>query len=32
MSVTKDMIIRDILTQVPDAADILMSHGLGCIG
>lgn len=32
MAITKDMIIRDILAAKSDAAEILMSHGLGCIG
>ncbi len=32
MAVTRDMIIRDILKENADAAAILMSFGLGCIG
>lgn len=32
MAVTRDMIIRDILKENADAATILMSFGLGCIG
>lgn len=32
MAITKDMIIREILAARPDAAHILMSYGLGCVG
>ena len=32
MAVTKDMIIREVLQENPNAAEILMSFGLGCIG
>lgn len=32
MAITKDMIIREILMARSDAAEILMSHGLGCVG
>lgn len=32
MAVTRDMIIRDVLRENPNAAEILMSFGLGCIG
>lgn len=32
MAITKDMLIREVLTARPDAAEILMSHGLGCVG
>lgn len=30
--VTKDMLIGEILRQHPESADILMQHGMGCIG
>ena len=32
MAVTKDMLIREVLQENPNAAEILMSFGLGCIG
>lgn len=32
MAITKEMLIREILQQRSDAAEILMSHGLGCVG
>ena len=32
MAVTKDMIIREVLQENPNSAEILMSFGLGCIG
>jgi len=32
MAITKDMIIREVLTARTDAAEILMAHGLGCVG
>lgn len=32
MSITKDMIIRDILAARPDASEILMAYGMGCVG
>ncbi len=32
MAITKDMIIHDILMARPDAAEILMAHGMGCVG
>lgn len=30
--ITKDMIIAEILNKREDAAQILMSNGMGCIG
>lgn len=30
--ITKDNIIEDIIKMKPDAAQILMSYGMGCIG
>lgn len=30
--ITKDTIIADIIKSKPDAAQILMSYGMGCIG
>ncbi|MEF9991788.1 MAG: DUF1858 domain-containing protein [Paraclostridium sp.] len=30
--ITKDTIIADIIKMKPDAAQILMSYGMGCIG
>ncbi|CEN85468.1 DUF1858 domain-containing protein [Paraclostridium sordellii] len=30
--ITKDTIIADIIKIRPDAAEILMSYGMGCIG
>lgn len=32
MTITKDMIIREILIQKPEAAEILMANGMGCVG
>jgi hybrid cluster-associated redox disulfide protein len=32
MAITKDMIIRDIVTKNPKAAEILMAYGMGCVG
>jgi hybrid cluster-associated redox disulfide protein len=32
MAITKDMIIREVINARPDAADILMSYGMGCVG
>jgi len=32
MAITKDMIIREVLMARADAAEILMAHGLGCVG
>ena len=30
--ITKDTIIADIIKMKPDAAQILMSFGMGCVG
>lgn len=30
--ITKDMIIAQILTSNPNAAEILMRNGMGCLG
>lgn len=30
--ITKDMTIAEILNQKPDAAQILMGFGMGCLG
>lgn len=30
--ITKDMLIAQIIRTKPDAAEILMKHGMGCIG
>lgn len=32
MKITKDMIIADILKNKPEAANILIENGLGCLG
>ncbi|MCK8060497.1 MULTISPECIES: DUF1858 domain-containing protein [unclassified Fusibacter] len=32
MTITKDMMISDILTKRQDAASILISFGMGCLG
>ncbi len=32
MAVNKDMLIREVLQENANAAEILMSFGLGCIG
>lgn len=32
MKITKDMLISDILEKHPDAAGILVKHGMGCLG
>ena len=32
MAITKDMIIREVLMSKPEAADVLMAHGMGCVG
>jgi len=32
MNITKDMTIREVLMANPDAAEILISFGMGCIG
>lgn len=30
--ISKDMLIAEILRVKPEAAEILMAHGMGCIG
>ncbi len=30
--ITKDMLIGDILQAKPEAASVLMSNGMGCLG
>jgi hybrid cluster-associated redox disulfide protein len=32
LAITKDMLIGEILRQKPEAAEILMRFGMGCIG
>jgi hybrid cluster-associated redox disulfide protein len=32
MEITKDMLISKILEVKPDAAGVLISHGMGCLG
>lgn len=32
MAITKDMVIREIIQTKEDAAEILMAHGMGCVG
>lgn len=32
MEIKKEMLIGDLLREKPDAAYILMEHGMGCIG
>ncbi|MDF2677625.1 MAG: hypothetical protein K0Q97_1950 [Bacillota bacterium] len=32
MEITKEMIIHDILMARPDSAEILIAHGMGCVG
>ena len=32
MKVTKDMLIGDLIRQYPEAINILMQNGLGCVG
>ncbi|WP_312699794.1 DUF1858 domain-containing protein [Sedimentibacter sp.] len=32
MAITKDMVIREIIQAKPEAAEILMAHGMGCVG
>lgn len=32
MAITKDMLIREVLQENPNSAEILMSFGLGCVG
>ena len=32
MAITKEMVIREIIQSKPEAAEILMAHGMGCVG
>lgn len=32
MEITKDMLIGELLKVKPEAAYILMEHGMGCVG
>ncbi|RKD30904.1 DUF1858 domain-containing protein [Thermohalobacter berrensis] len=32
MAITKDMLIGNILKEKPEAAQVLMRHGMGCLG
>lgn len=32
MAITKDMLIGEILRERPDAPEILMGFGMGCVG
>jgi hybrid cluster-associated redox disulfide protein len=32
MKITKEMSITEIVQQYPQAAEILMQHGMGCLG
>lgn len=32
MAITKDMVIREVLMEKPEAAEILMAYGMGCVG
>lgn len=32
MTITKDMIIHEVVLARPDAAEILMAYGMGCVG
>ncbi|MDW5300241.1 MAG: DUF1858 domain-containing protein [Sedimentibacter sp.] len=32
MVITKDMIINQVVSARPDAAEILMAYGMGCVG
>lgn len=32
MEITKDMIIAELVREKPEAVEILMNFGLGCIG
>lgn len=32
MEVTKDMIIAELIREKPEAVEILMNFGLGCVG
>lgn len=32
MNITKDMLISELIRVKPDAVEILMSFGMGCVG
>lgn len=32
MEITKDMIIAELIREKPEAVEILMNFGLGCVG
>jgi len=32
LAITKDMLIGNILKEKPEAAQVLMRHGMGCLG
>lgn len=32
MEITKDMVIGELIRQRPDAIEILMQFGMGCVG
>lgn len=32
MAITKDMLIGDLLRAKPEAAEVLLTFGMGCIG
>ena len=32
MEITKDMLIGELLREKPEAAYILIEHGMGCVG
>lgn len=32
MAFTKDMLIGDVIRQNPRTIEVLMSHGMGCVG
>ncbi len=32
MEVTRDMLIGDLIRQKPEAVDVLMRFGMGCVG
>lgn len=32
MKITKDMIIGDLVRNFPESVNVLMAHGMGCVG
>jgi len=32
MKITKNMIIGDLVRNYPEAVNVLMQHGMGCVG